>query len=276
MYWYELLGTQYFLIRQLAKDLPRAKNHNTAMRIRALATRIATTFPPFMENRIKIHGSSDPTGVQRVEGFRDRYEKELPPAVDQQLQALAQELESAYAETGQSVLGDYLSRFPAHTPMGYQIRRIVAAADQAQAGESQSRHLAHLLYMIRKDVSSLQEPEERLALIDLSIDAESLLFQVAAQWQPKTVGALLVKNYILAKAAAGCGFIEIWEWEFLEPKLYPMLAGGSFLLDDFLTRVEYSLRAVEWGVGSGDGPRGLRPDGREVLALRALGTGFHR
>ena len=94
-----------------------------------------------------------------------------------------------------------------------------------------------------------RKSEKRLALVDLSNDAEALLFRVVASWTPKTVRELLAKNYILAKAAAGCGFIEIWEWEFLEPKLYPMLA-DSVVLENFLTRVEYSLHAVEWGAGT--------------------------
>jgi hypothetical protein len=134
--------------------------------------------------------------------------------------------------------------------MGYQLRKVLSVADEPEAAEAQSRHLAHLLYMIRKDITSVDRPEERLTLVGLSIDAESLLFRVAGAWHPTTIRALLAKNYILAKAAAGCGFIEIWEWEFLEPILYPVLAEGSFVLETFLTRVEYSLHAVEWGAGT--------------------------
>ncbi len=248
----EMLRTQYFLTRQIAKGLPRNDSEDRATQVRALASSISESFPKFMDIRVKIHGQPDPTDVDRVKEFRRRYQGSLPPDIDERLEILATELAGFYRAAGPSSLERYLSRFPAHTPIGYQLRRIAEMnrGTPKAASQYQIKELAHLVWIIRKDITTVGDAEARLSLIDLSVDSEAILFRLMSSWRPSTIRGLLEKDYVLAKAAAGCGYIEIWEWEFLEPFLFPPAGEGSVSLEAFLSRVEFSLRTVEWGTAT--------------------------
>ena len=105
--------------------------------------------------------------------------------------------------------------------------------------------IAHLLWVVRRNLSATREPGLRLAMMDLSTRMESVVFKLASEWSPTTLRELLQKNYILAKAAAGAGFLEVWEWELLEPFIYPVHTQESLGVEPFLERVKSSLRAVE-------------------------------
>ncbi|MDA1191729.1 MAG: phosphoenolpyruvate synthase, partial [Candidatus Poribacteria bacterium] len=69
------------------------------------------------------------------------------------------------------------------------------------------------------------------------------------EWKPKSAGELLKKSHVLAKAMAGCGHLERWEWERLAP-LYAQTTTGAVPLDDFVQQVTNARRAVDWGVGT--------------------------
>ena len=101
--------------------------------------------------------------------------------------------------------------------------------------------------MIRKGLLEVQNPAQRVALLDLSIEAETLILRTVGTWRPANVGELLEKNRVLAEAAAGAGLLEAWEWEELSPRLVPEARDGSLSLGAFLAATRSVLRAVEWG-----------------------------
>ena len=60
---------------------------------------------------------------------------------------------------------------------------------------------------------SIPKSSGRLALLDISLKLEEILFREMKSWENKTLQDLLAKTYYLGMAAAGSGYIELWEWE---------------------------------------------------------------
>ena len=250
----DFLKEQFFLMRQMAKDIPHSDNVDRATRIRALARKIAAAVPEFMDIRIKIHGKPDATDVEEVQKFLGENEAELTRELRGQLYALVGELEARYRKANARSLEHYLEVFPAQTPLGYQLRKTLNTASieladtHAHHFVEQSDELSHLLWLVRRTIHEVSR-DQRLALIDLSIEAEALLFRTVGLWQPRTLRELLQKNYLLAKAAVGCGFIELWEWDHLEPSLLPKPANADVTSEEILESVQVAHRGVAWGAG---------------------------
>jgi hypothetical protein len=64
------------------------------------------------------------------------------------------------------------------------------------------------------------------------------LFRNIQGWHAQKVGELLQKNYSLAKAAAGCRFLEIWEYEKIKSILQPQTQDETITLEKFREKVE--------------------------------------
>jgi phosphoenolpyruvate synthase/pyruvate phosphate dikinase len=73
-------------------------------------------------------------------------------------------------------------------------------------------------------------------------------------------------------ASAGCGYIEMWEWEKIRPDIKP-LKSATITLEDFNKCLETSRRMVEWSAGMS---RGVYKDVNELYAgFEPLAYGFN-
>ncbi len=279
------LNTQFYLGREIVRDIPHGKVNGKASRIRALSKRIADTYPVFMDIRVKIHGQPDATDRQRVGDFLRRHRQKISPDLREQLEALERDLETVYRSATVSSLEKNLGRLPDDGPVaaglralvagerrGWQ-RRIAAAKDTltepvapdtnttraradtvaarqrpATAVALKCRAMAELLWTIRTNIISTTGVEARLAMMDLSVDLEGVLFRSISDWHPETIAELVDMNSVLAQAAVGCGLLEVWEWHKLQP--YLDAADSAETLGGFSRKVEASRRAVEWGVAT--------------------------
>ncbi len=263
----DLLDAQFSLCRQICKDIPHAAHEDRATRIRALAKSIADSLQAFMNIRVKIHGKPDATDLHRVRAFHHLYENKLSSRLNRELTTLEGDLESVYQKVTVQSLRRYQPIFPANTSVGFQLRTVIdegdssrtdslsgagldrQAAPSLQQTASQNENLAKLLWIIRKQILAEKNAAVRLIMLDLSIETENVLFREIYKWKPETIRQLLQKNYVLAEAAAGCGFFEIWEWEHLEGDLSVPGFEKKMTLDDYLKKTNDSRRAVEWASG---------------------------
>ncbi len=265
----ELLQSQFYLTRQICKDIPHNANDDRSALIRAISKNIADSLSLFMNTRIKIHGEPDETDLDRVREFRTKYKGKIPPNIDKKLKTLEQELALVYRESSLQSLQHYRANFPVNTPVGYQLNKCLQniqtakpldAVNPEQSGRnrddlnnrdeisSRCKNIAHLLWSIRKNITTEARSDMRLTMMNLSIELESILFRNIGKWQPRSIGELLEKIYIFAKSAVGCGFVEIWEWEVVESVLLSTCR-ENLSLDEFLEKAEYSRRTVEWSAG---------------------------
>jgi len=247
----ELLTKQFFLIRQIIKDIPHNRKDNRWELIRSLSTSIADSFAAFMDLRIKLHGLPDAEDVKRVKDFHVDNRQKITPEIDQQLQSLEKELESAFQPLNLQSLNDYPRRLPSKSPIAVILNRLLKKYSP-ESNPSQSEicsELAEFLWIIREKLPDEKSPSARVAMLDLSIELESILFRLSYSWNPQTIAELLQKSYVLSKAAAGCGFLEMWEWETINPMITPPAEQASLALEDFVEKAHYARRVTEWGSG---------------------------
>lgn len=253
----EMLSAQFFLVRQAAKDIPHNGNSDRWQTIRALSKTIGDSLPEFINLRVKLHGQPDAGDLQRVKDFRNRYEKSIPPGMAAMLEKLAFELEAAFQPFDMKSLDQYIKRLPENSPVTAQLRRMIRAysnppdspGNQQGFLSGQCKEIAELLWIIRKNLLATPSPRARLALVDLSNEMEGLLFRTVGSWQAQTIGNLLEKTAVMAKAAAGAGCIEIWEWEAVEPILLIPRSQEELPFEKFAEKSAYAGRLVEWGTG---------------------------
>lgn len=205
-----LIRSSFYVLRESARDLPHARPANYIQLSRSLSQEISDAFPGFLALRVKIHGQPDRGDLALVETFRSEQTDDAPPAVKQKLDALVENLKLQYDPDYSRLLAGPLSRIRRATPIAADIRafEIESATPQARAS-----FFADVMMRVRSDLGSYSRPSERLALIDLSLLAESVVFESVAEWTPTTIGGLIEKASVLRDAAYGAGFLEAWEYQ---------------------------------------------------------------
>ena len=253
----ELITSQFFMLRQTCKDIPHKAGQDRWTSIRAQARNIADAFPAFMSLRVKLHGQPDAGDVERLKAFYIGHRQAMNADLEKMIKELIEDLSSVYGGSSLKSLGVYLAGIPESCPVHNQLKQTIQVHGHADIPSTDNAGLlgerleavANLLWSIRKNLIDTRAPGARLVMMDLSNELEEILFLDAASWHPNTVQELLEKNFTLAKAAAGCGFLEMWEWARIQPHLTPPLHRETLDLQGFLTHADYSRRVAEWGTG---------------------------
>lgn len=251
----ETITSQFFLLRQVSKDIPHGANDDRLLRIRSLSKTIADSLPDFMAIRVKIHGHPDASDPVRVREFLAHNRNRISGKIRTQIESLAKELESVFQPIDLRSLNKYLAGMPSQSPLTAALHGLAQTYGLDESGHKRNINrpeecgqIADLLWLIRLQLLTLKSHPTRLAMIDLSNELENILFREISSWKPGTLAELMQKDYVLAKAVAGCGYLEIWEWQTIEPFLRP--GSGDFeAINDFLQRIFYTRGAIEWSTG---------------------------
>ncbi len=249
----ETIAQQFYLIRQASQDIPHEARQERWVSIRALSKTIADSLPIFMDLRIKLHGQPDSGDLQRVKDFQANHKK-ISRKIAEMLSRLQKELELTYEPINLQTLNKYVALLPAQTAISTDLLKFIQTYQSPSNGtdhsdsllSSKCRDTAKLLFDIRTALPTVPA-EARLALIDISNELEGIFFRDLGYWQPQTVVQLLQKNYAMALAAAGCGLLEILEWQTIEPILQPSDSAAELSFEQFYAKAVYARRAVEWG-----------------------------
>lgn len=250
----DMIAQQYFLVRQMSKDIPHQAHEDRWTTIRAMAKSIADTIPSFMDLRIKIHGQPDPGDVQRVKEYRAQTDS-IPFRMGEMLQKLQKEMELAYQPANLQLLKNYIGNLSSDLPIVQQVHSFIQTYSAKNGASNdhgdrlvcrKSKDLARLIWNIRLSLPGVPA-YARLGLIDLSNELEDLFFRDIANWQPQSVRGLFEKSYALAQTAAGSGFLETWEWQTIEPHLQIDSTAVELSYELYLEKAVYARRAVEWG-----------------------------
>jgi hypothetical protein len=250
----EMVTSQLFICRQISQDIPHFSHSATRdqlKRIRALAKSIADELPAFADVRVKIHGQPDAQDVVRVGEFRSSHSatrEQISPEIDKQLQELQKNLESIYREPGVQMLSSYTNQIPENLRTASQLKTLLQNESNLDI-RARCSAIADVLWNIREELPSIKSGKTRLAMMDLSIGLEATLMRMVGTWKPETLGGLLEKNYTLARAVAGCCFIEAWEWRNLQPLLMPPTEDATLSLEKLIIMLDDSRRTVYWGTG---------------------------
>ncbi len=266
---------QFLLARQMIKDLPyqgaQADRWGT---IRQLARKIAEREPAFTDLRVKLHGQPSAADHQLLKNFRDQYETRLSPEVVTLLDELASELAIVFQPLQVRDFSYYEKKLPSAMKVSNLLQQFLAAehAGTILDRAEENRFLADLLLEIRQEIITVPKVSVRLTLLELSNEIERILLLSAVEWQPSTQAEMFLKFRLMTQAAAACGFLELWEWQSIQPVLETYIAGADLSPAELMDASSQCRRIVEW---SSSTLRAVyRPELDKYAAFEPLAAGF--
>ena len=261
----------FYLLRQAVKDIPHTGNTDRTQNIRALSKTISDRYPPFMQLRIKIHGQPDVSDIAACISFKEKHKDKLSAADLKNFETMLAEMKIVYQPLEPSNLTKYTAKIGASTSLRKEIDRFINSYQDFDQSDERTRQISAVLFSIRKGILSLDKGKERLALMDLSLALEEILFKEAGSWTPESKTALMQKIHFLSLAAVGCGYLEMWEWEKIKPRI-SVSKQNPIDLQKSINWHEDARRIVEWSAGM---TRGVyRPIVEIYSSFEPLAYGF--
>jgi len=241
------IDKSFFLIRESVKDIPHRGDDNKTLLVRSLSKEISDSVPSFLDIRVKIHGQPEAIDIQTVKNYKELNSKKLSVNQLAKIDELLKNMEIVFQPADLNSLNKYLKNIPKNSEIATTIQGLMQTYDGFTTREKISR-LSQLLLTIRKEIPRVESSTARLDMFDLSVKLEEMLFRELPMWEDKTLNDLLTKTILLGKAAAGCGYIEMWEMEGLE-KQYGNTKYQELSLEQLSGTLETSRRFVEWSAG---------------------------
>ncbi len=234
----------FFLIRQSLKDIPHKGDDNVAQLMRSQSKVLSDLFPQFMDLRVKIHGQPEFNDIEKVKQFKIKNSAKLTNALNLKFDELLVTMNNFYKPIDIGALPQKTSLVK-NTPIGNLIKEFSVKNDSETNPVKLVTESAKLLLEIRKATFVEKRATARIQLLDASLKLEEVVFKNASQWQPTTIQELLNKTYYLGMATAGAGYIELWEWNQIEPVLKPKNT-TSLSLNELTAILQSARSEVEW------------------------------
>ncbi len=244
----ELVRTRFFMLREAARDIPHEAADNLVQRIRGVSREISDDYSAFLDIRVKIHGQPTASDTARVAAFRRQHERRLSSSLLAKMAQLEADLKQQYSVEQGAQLRAAAGKL---SPTSEIATRVRSADLDRMTPAARAGWIADLIISVREHIETPgTRGRERLRLVDVSLAAENLLFRTAGEWMPATPAQMLEKLSVLARAAAGSGLLENWEWSELQNQLRRPSGRAEITLDEFEALVESARRGVEWGIGT--------------------------
>lgn len=243
------ISSQFYLLRQAAKDIPHRGDDSRTQNVRALSKIIAENFPAFQDLRIKIHGQPDAGDVQKVKSFALLNGTKMTAGDTERMRELISEMEILYQPVDLTSLEKYVKLLPSNAPVTAAVQDYIARLKDEKPGKRRVTGTADLLLLLRKEMPQVTRIKSRLAMLDLSNVLEEILFKEIGAWQENNLSELLEKSCYLGTALTATGYLELWEWELLEGAVCDA-RGDSMSLNELNRVMETCRGMVEWGTGT--------------------------
>ncbi len=240
----EVLAEHYFLVRQSLKDVPHSGDDNLAQRMRSESKVISDAYMPFMDLRVKIHGQPEAADIGKVKAFQKKNSTKLTAAQNEQFDGLIATMTDFFTPIDIKKLGQRANLLKG-TPLGETLEGFITQNSASTNSSEGIAAAAQVLLDIRKGIGEEKRAMARLQLLDISLKLEELLYKNASKWQPETLIEQLQKIHALTTAAAGAGYLELWEYEQIQNTLNPSKT-EKLTLDELNTVLETARGAVEW------------------------------
>ncbi|HZV68488.1 MAG TPA: PEP/pyruvate-binding domain-containing protein [Saprospiraceae bacterium] len=244
----ERIRSQFFLIRESAKDIPHAGDNNDAQLVRALSAEIADELTAFQELRIKIHGIPDASDIQRVRDFQEKNKNKITPELAPKFDQLIADLKKMYRPFQVSDFATSQKNLPKGSEAARILENFTSRYGTMDCPPDQCKLISRAALQLRREILKPMRSSSRLALIDVSNKLESLLNKDFTLWKPEYLSDLLEQVYCLSEAAAAFGFLELWEWDQIRNRLSAS-AGDTITLAHLSDCSETGRHVAEWGAG---------------------------
>ena len=242
------IQSQYFLIRQSAKDIPHKADNNNAQLVRSLSRTISDTLPAFLDLRVKIHGTPDQGDIKRVQDFQRKNKATIPAELTPKFDSLIQQMTIMYKPFTVSDFDAYIKRFPQESYASAILKNFTTQYTGLTSASDRCKLISHTALLLRRELTTPMKSLARLAIIDISNKLEGLIRNESAKWKPESLADLLTQTNCLAEAATAFGFLELWEWDQISPTL-ALPSTDSISLQQLNDYSEAARHVTEWAAG---------------------------
>ena len=226
--------------------LPRG-DEATASRVRALALQLADKDKPFTPIRAKIHNAPDAGDAAQV---RDYARKRAPAAMKKDYESLAAQIDQLYsAEGAVKTLEKAASRIQ-DPAVSDRLRTAAAETKAAQDAPARMRVLSRALSSIREDLPGVATAEERLVLLEASLELEDDVYttgtEILAGLDAASRRERLAWLGDAAHALYGVGFVTRRHLDGVQQSLARLEANPALDVDGYRAELRFLARAPEW------------------------------
>ena len=243
-----LIDQQFFLIRQSLKDLPHEGDNNLTQNIRTVSRVISDQYPAFLDLRVKIHGQPDITDLEKVELFKENNKDELDEDLTGKLDELIDDMKKLYKPVDLNSLTKYLNHLPEDSEIKRSVSGFISDYGRDTTARKRITALSQMIFELRKEILSVRSTRARLAILDISIALEEVLMREQSGLEMNDIKAYLENIHDLGLAAAGCGYLEIWEWENISATL-EIPEGPEADLQEMMQFFASGRNLTDWGIG---------------------------
>jgi len=267
-----LLDSKFYLLRQLAKDIPHKGEDYQSEQVWALSKYIGDRVPEFLNIRVKIHGQPDISDLDRVNNFLATHKNNLSNTLLDKFDELILNMEEIYQPPNLRSLRKYIRRVAPNSQIRKSLEDFVITFTKLNETPAKLMATAEKLMEIREEIFKQSSRTTRLALLDISIYLEEIYYLEMSKWQISTLDELMNKICYSGLAATGTGLLEAWEWESVVGNL-AMPMDEEFTLTALINFEENAQRLVEWGSAM---PRATYQDVVELYSgFEPLAEGFY-
>lgn len=241
------LQQNYFLIRQGLMDIPHAADTRNAQLVRALSKEISDTLAAFQNIRIKIHGLPDAGDIKLVREFQQKHQSKIPEGYDTKVAQLLREMEILYRPFEVSDFNNQRKRLSKPVQALSRLDTFLVQYSGANLPGERCKRISGFALNLRRMLPATMKPDERLALLDISLRLESMLFQEINLWEVSELHEVLSQVYCLSEAAAAFGYLAWWEWAEIRPALEPPGEVDSITLKSLGELSDNARNIIDWG-----------------------------
>ncbi|MFA9389910.1 MAG: PEP/pyruvate-binding domain-containing protein [Prolixibacteraceae bacterium] len=240
----DLSQRNFFLMRQAFVSIPHKAENSNIQKVRALSKELSDSIPKFMDLRIKIHGQPDAGDIKQVQAFKTKNTLTIQPEMASKFDELLREMEILYQAVDWQSLNSFMKPLGASSNSGKLLQLALSELAQSKSISEKMTIAARLMLNVREIIPA-ENVKTKMALYDLSVRTEELIFKDLPNWKVSTPAELIQRNYILSMVSAGAGYLELWEWKALEKELLPV-SDNEITLAALTNYLVAARRSVEW------------------------------
>ncbi|MCB0688537.1 MAG: phosphoenolpyruvate synthase [Saprospiraceae bacterium] len=241
----EIPKQQFFLIKQATRFIPHYEEETRAGNIRSISKNLSDSIPEFQNLRIKIHGQPEASDIDEVKAFYRSHQVQLSSKQKGEIETLIKEMEATYKPTDLSEIQKLIHKIPKDRTYRQDLLQYVEPYLEKDPDQNFTLQTAEKLGQLRLEILNEESARVRLILFDVANALEDIYFLQSTRWKPETPQELGEKICYTAKAAMGCGYLEIWEWDQIEGNL-ANYSNSEMVLSDLQNLAHSANAALQW------------------------------
>lgn len=242
----KITENEYFILKQAVRTIPHEEDDNTKQKVRAISKNISDEDTRFMSLRIKIHGNPDKSDIRAVEEYK-KSKSPLKISVATQIDELLSFMNQLYAPIDIAKKINEIGRLAESVPSRALLIDAYKTLESGTLDFEKFVTICNALEVNRKSIIRSTVPARKLRLLDFAMHLEDALFTRISEIKTDSLGDLTTQICYMGSLAYSSGYLEEWEWEYLEGQLSTCQT-SSFELYDLVQFQQDAKNAVEWSV----------------------------